>query len=597
MIESESMLITIIYRFKEVAKFPGKMRGTVLVIGILLLLMNGIVAKAESKPVQRVLFISSYHPGFPTFFQQVNGIKSIFANQPILLDVEFMDSKRFSGAVNIKTFHTSLSHKLSRIEPYDLVLSADDNALSFVLSHQNNLFRAMPVVFFGVNNVDLALKQNSNPRVTGVVEALSMLETMQLIKRLHPDTRRILALVDDTPSGQADLKTFYSFQNNFPDIELSEISLKTHTFDEFASRLRQIHGHTIILLISAYRDKNGLNLTFKDSLLLIKNNLGKPIYHLWEHGMGDGIVGGKLISHYYQGAMAAKIALDVLNGLPVDRIPVRTASINQFVFDHFALKRFGIKEEDLPEDSRIINKPFSFYETYKKLVWTILLIFSALAALIIALSLNIIYRKRVEKELQNHRDHLEATVKERTAELTELNRALIDSEERFHSLSDASFEGIVITEQGRVLEMNDRFCSMFGYGPSELIGKDVDHFIAPEERKNVKNRILSGHEEVYESCCLRKDGSSFPVEIQAKTFSYRGKKVRVGAIRDISERKRAEEELQKLRGILPLCLFCKKVRDDEGYWEQVDIYIQKYSEADISHGICPECMKKHYPEM
>jgi HAMP domain-containing protein len=53
-------------------------------------------------------------------------------------------------------------------------------------------------------------------------------------------------------------------------------------------------------------------------------------------------------------------------------------------------------------------------------------------------------------------------------------------------------------------------------------------------------------------------------------------------------------EIRTLRGILPLCSFCKKVRDDKGYWEQVDIYIQKYSEANISHSICPECAEKHY---
>lgn len=55
-------------------------------------------------------------------------------------------------------------------------------------------------------------------------------------------------------------------------------------------------------------------------------------------------------------------------------------------------------------------------------------------------------------------------------------------------------------------------------------------------------------------------------------------------------------ELNILRGILPLCSFCKKIRDDKGYWERVDVYIQKYSQADISHSICPQCMKKHYPE-
>lgn len=56
-------------------------------------------------------------------------------------------------------------------------------------------------------------------------------------------------------------------------------------------------------------------------------------------------------------------------------------------------------------------------------------------------------------------------------------------------------------------------------------------------------------------------------------------------------------EVQTLRGILPLCSFCKKVRDDNGYWEQVDVYISKHSQAEISHSLCPGCMKRQYPEV
>ncbi len=84
-----------------------------------------------------------------------------------------------------------------------------------------------------------------------------------------------------------------------------------------------------------------------------------------------------------------------------------------------------------------------------------------------------------------------------------------------------------------------------------------------------------------------------------------------GIVQDITELKRAEadrenvvkqlekalSEIKTLRGILPLCSFCKKVRNDKGYWEQVDVYIHKYSEADISHSICPECLEKHYPDI
>jgi len=59
---------------------------------------------------------------------------------------------------------------------------------------------------------------------------------------------------------------------------------------------------------------------------------------------------------------------------------------------------------------------------------------------------------------------------------------------------------------------------------------------------------------------------------------------------------KALDEIKTLHGILPLCSFCKKIRNDKGYWEQVDIYIHKHTQADISHSICPDCLKKNYPE-
>ena len=84
----------------------------------------------------------------------------------------------------------------------------------------------------------------------------------------------------------------------------------------------------------------------------------------------------------------------------------------------------------------------------------------------------------------------------------------------------------------------------------------------------------------------------------------------VGCIVDITKQKRLElekdnhlkelqkalEEIKTLKGILPLCSHCKKIRDDKGYWNQVDAYIKDHSEADISHSICPECAKKYYPD-
>lgn len=62
------------------------------------------------------------------------------------------------------------------------------------------------------------------------------------------------------------------------------------------------------------------------------------------------------------------------------------------------------------------------------------------------------------------------------------------------------------------------------------------------------------------------------------------------------ELRRHVEEINRLRGILPICAHCKRIRDDDGYWQQVEQYIHAHSDASFSHGICPECAEEHYPE-
>jgi DNA-binding NtrC family response regulator len=64
----------------------------------------------------------------------------------------------------------------------------------------------------------------------------------------------------------------------------------------------------------------------------------------------------------------------------------------------------------------------------------------------------------------------------------------------------------------------------------------------------------------------------------------------------ISELRKALAKVKQLSGLLPMCSVCKKIRDDRGYWNQLEAYISEHSEADFSHGICPDCVREHYPE-
>ena len=127
----------------------------------------------------------------------------------------------------------------------------------------------------------------------------------------------------------------------------------------------------------------------------------------------------------------------------------------------------------------------------------------------------------------------------------EAQKILQESQARFKALSEASFEGIIISENGICIEANQAAVELFGYSREELIGLDVMSFTAPEAREIVKSQMMSGSEASYESVALRQDGTRVPVEIQGRSFIYQGREVRAAAIRDLSERRRAEEEIYR----------------------------------------------------
>ena len=97
-------------------------------------------SRTAEKPF-RVLLICSYSPSFPTFSNQVDGIKSVFSGKPITLDIECMDAKRFPFQESLDLFANMLAYKFSRLEQYDAVMTADDSALKFVLSRKDSLLK------------------------------------------------------------------------------------------------------------------------------------------------------------------------------------------------------------------------------------------------------------------------------------------------------------------------------------------------------------------------------------------------------------------------------------------------------------------------
>jgi PAS domain S-box-containing protein len=198
------------------------------------------------------------------------------------------------------------------------------------------------------------------------------------------------------------------------------------------------------------------------------------------------------------------------------------------------------------------------------------------------------------------------------SDITESKRArnaLRESEERYRQIVETAQEGIwIIDAEGKVTYANQRIAEMLGYPQAEVVGRPLAGFMAQEHRELSRQNLARhrwGIPERYEFTFLRRTGSPLHALVSTNPLydqagNYTGA---LAMLTDISKRKRAEEALQKalddirtLRGILPICSNCKNIRDDQGYWTQVEVYVRDRTEAEFSHSFCPECMKKLYPE-
>jgi PAS domain S-box-containing protein len=129
-----------------------------------------------------------------------------------------------------------------------------------------------------------------------------------------------------------------------------------------------------------------------------------------------------------------------------------------------------------------------------------------------------------------------------------------ESEERFRRLSRAAFEGILIHAMGRVIDANETLARMFGYEHEEVLNLDAYLLAAPESRDLVRRHVREGYEQAYEAMGIRKDGTRFPTELIGRSIPHRGREARVVAIRDITDRKEAEETIRDREARLRLMI-------------------------------------------
>lgn len=196
--------------------------------------------------------------------------------------------------------------------------------------------------------------------------------------------------------------------------------------------------------------------------------------------------------------------------------------------------------------------------------------------------------------------------------------ALSQSEWRYrHMVESASDIVCTLDDQGFFSYANQPITKYTEYTEEELLGRHFTEIVLPEWKNRVLKTCIIDTREFGEKCVMEfpintKSGGICWLEQTIAPMFDEGKIVGFqGIARDITARKKVESErealiedlqdavdkIQTLSGLLPICASCKKVRDDNGYWSQIETYISAHSDADFSHSICPQCVKELYPQL
>lgn len=209
---------------------------------------------------------------------------------------------------------------------------------------------------------------------------------------------------------------------------------------------------------------------------------------------------------------------------------------------------------------------------------------------------------------------------ESSIDITERKRAesaLQESEQNLKDFLDKATDMIQsVAPDGSFLFVNSGWKELLGYDDSELSGLIFYDIIHPDKRDHCKelfNKVLEGKEaHSVETVFVSRDGREITVEGNINVCFKEGLPLCTrGIFRNITERRKAEEEreiliselqlalkkIRTLKELIPVCAWCRNVRDDQGYWDQLENYIKEHAGVRFTHGICPECVKQIDPEL
>ncbi len=382
---------------------------TLLFIAVMCIL-TGVTSYAKEEEVNnnRILFISSYSLSRDTVQLEIEGIQSAQPDD-FILDYEFMDTYRVYDDTAMQLFYEGLKYRLSQVEEYDAVILGDDAALRFFLKYREELFLTQPAFYIGVNDEALSKRVEKEPNIKGIMERLPVKENLEKALEIYPEAETVYAIVDDSLTGTAESQNYDAMQKEFPDLNFEKINTSQFTQEELRKQIMAMPEKAILIYYCMNEDAEGRQYTNKEAVNFISLYTKIPILYFLENDrIGENILGGYCFSIKNSATEVMKAAVKVVRGdRKMQYVYFKDSGLYVWSLNADMLKKFQISRKYFLDDTVYVNDVPSFWEKNSEIITPIILIVVVLCAISAWLCLDNVKRRKMMKEMEEMKDHLE----------------------------------------------------------------------------------------------------------------------------------------------------------------------------------------------
>ena len=529
----------------QVSRHDRRYHDSRIAIGLVVLLLLCFVpsARTDVQPVKKILIINEAGSSYPAIDIVNRAIQTTLAKSPYKLEFysEYLDTILFPDTATQREFRKFILHKYQNRKP-DVIITVGPSAVQFMRETHKRAFAGIPLVFCLPTGT-----MPSHPIIdddfTGVESDLAPGKTVQAALQLLPGTERVIVVGGESAYDQqmqeAVRQELKFFEGRIPIEYLTSLAMP-----DLLDRLRHLPAHTVILFTTIGQDAAGNKFKSSESAPLIVGAANAPVFSLFDTYINHGEVGGSVSSLGGQGEIAGGMVLRLLHGERVKEIP-RVKDATSYVFDSRALRRWALEESNLPTGSLVLNRKPTFWEPYERYVIPGILVLLVQSAGIIGLLWQRARRRKTERQLLEANERLLVAIEK-----------VRESRGQLEGIITSTMDAIIAVDtQHRIVVFNPAAEKMFECSAQNALGTAINRFIPERYRlahaghindfaaSGRTNSAVDGRTDLW---ALRANGQEFPIETSISQMEADGKKLFAVVLRDITQRKMAEEALSSV---------------------------------------------------